>query len=834
MSTSVQLMGVPSADTPGAAVYVHNDKRSYIFGRTFEGAQRACLSRKIHFQRTEHIFVSGSVQWTQMAGLVSFLLDISAASSRASETTNQATKKAGAPGKPSWPRGVDLHGGDNLSHVLAALRAIVYRQPMRLAVHEQRDDPRTVVAENIEPDWQDDAIKVWKIPCRRAHSSRDGKKRGRASPLVARNADEDAAEQTTKARMLLSDPEVAALFIETDMFREGEQFYAIPRKLSQIKPSDVALTRRDGQLRRFKGPYTTDDASHRNPEETAWVLLKRGEFSRDELKTALNMRNAALPRTTYSDLSMSYIVKTHDRRGKMNSALANSLGVQGPDFRELASGKSVRVKDGTIVTPEMVVGETIPGNGFILADIESRDFLHSFLERPEWANAELMSNIKHMYWVLGPDLAAEPRIQEFIDAHPNMRHIMCAPETCPNMITHSHSATMQMQLRTIDPARFPMPQFDNSVNFPQPKDKSPVEFGRAGAKFQLMPRYKPVEDSVIPFLDLGAIRNMDPEVAMLVKQAQEKERDADRLSRMEAEEQDIPNRDTEVIPLGTGSSSPNTYRNVSATLIRVPGVGSYLLDCGEGTLGQIRRLFGTEKSQEVLRELRCIFISHLHADHLVGTLSVAKGWYEQTLRDGSNAKLAISCIRRFRFMLEELAQVEDFGLHRLEFLNCENLSRDDELEVHPQEERLGLRSVTRIPVDHCWRSHAVGFELTSGLRIAYSGDCRPSADFARECRGAHLLVHECTFDNDLASHAKEKKHSTAAEARAVARDMKARMTLLTHFSQRYVKSDRLKYVHETGPVVLTAFDMMRVKLGEFRQAAFYLPAIDKMIEGMAE
>ncbi len=51
----------------------------------------------------------------------------------------------------------------------------------------------------------------------------------------------------------------------------------------------------------------------------------------------------------------------------------------------------------------------------------------------------------------------------------------------------------------------------------------------------------------------------------------------------------LPSRDAEIICLGTGSSNPSKYRNVSATLLRVPGSGSYLFDCGEGTLGFVGR-----------------------------------------------------------------------------------------------------------------------------------------------------------------------------------------------------------------------------------------------------
>lgn len=42
--------------------------------------------------------------------------------------------------------------------------------------------------------------------------------------------------------------------------------------------------------------------------------------------------------------------------------------------------------------------------------------------------------------------------------------------------------------------------------------------------------------------------------------------------------------------------------------------GSLLLDCGEGTFGQLCRHYG-DAVDEVLSNISTVFISHLHADH---------------------------------------------------------------------------------------------------------------------------------------------------------------------------------------------------------------------------
>lgn len=49
-----------------------------------------------------------------------------------------------------------------------------------------------------------------------------------------------------------------------------------------------------------------------------------------------------------------------------------------------------------------------------------------------------------------------------------------------------------------------------------------------------------------------------------------------------------------------------------------------LLDCGEGTYGQIIRFFGHE-GDRVLANISAIYISHLHADHHIGLIGLLQG-----------------------------------------------------------------------------------------------------------------------------------------------------------------------------------------------------------------
>lgn len=51
-----------------------------------------------------------------------------------------------------------------------------------------------------------------------------------------------------------------------------------------------------------------------------------------------------------------------------------------------------------------------------------------------------------------------------------------------------------------------------------------------------------------------------------------------------------------------------------------------------------------------------------------------------------------------------------------------------------------------------------------------------------------VLINESTFTKDRQEHAEQKNHCTMEEALDVAKQIKAKYTVLTHFSQRYPKN----------------------------------------------
>jgi len=228
-----------------------------------------------------------------------------------------------------------------------------------------------------------------------------------------------------------------------------------------------------------------------------------------------------------------------------------------------------------------------------------------------------------------------------------------------------------------------------------------------------------------------------------------------------------------------------------------------------------------------------IWISHLHADHHLGTTSVIGAWNEATKDSEStrNNKLVVASDDGMIDWLREYSDVEDFGYDRLETITMSGHNRGLYKEFKPEQRQAsGLLSIQACRVDHCKGALAVVFNFPNGFKVAYSGDCRPSPEFARIGQGATLLIHEATFDDELQGDASAKKHSTTAEALDIGRQMGARRILLTHFSQRYQKIPVMEGTDGKDQVAIVAFDYMRVKIDDFAKVEAFKPALKKLYE----
>ncbi|KAI0180211.1 hypothetical protein GGR52DRAFT_530257 [Hypoxylon sp. FL1284] len=852
MLSYVQLITTPTADTSGTCLFLHFDNKRYIFGNISEGTQRAIVQRSIAIQKVEDVFVSGLVNWHNAGGLPGLIITLAdtmatkIASLKAKNEERAQNGKGKRPAEIATPK-LGLHGGKNISYLLATARRFIFRKGLPLVPHEICDDPRSTEKGGSGPDWQDSNINVWYMPIQ-SDARSPVSPRKRTHEEFTQGSDVEAQSTSSNeyspedARRTLIDTVITSMFSS-----DWKMDALVETKLHDVKmPAKIFVREKGSQLEPYTGPLPGSGESVPNIP-----VLVRKPWPGALVPT--------LPKTEPSSQSMCYMVKSYERRGKFNPKVAQELGVDRRDYKLLTDGKNAVGKDGMVVTPAMVLGESVPGTGFALLDLPDVSYIDSLVSRKEWSDDRLMEGIHVIFWNLGNGVKDDSRLQGFMQRLSSVKHIVSSPDSCPNMISLESVATQAFKLHCIDPDRFPLPAYDNEVslsNTPVTNTSSICELARTGKIVQLAPTILHQDNKIVPFPNLEKLarKNLSEEVLEMASQARAKISDPEFLAEVKKAESDIPHPDAEVIALGTGSAIPSKYRNVAGTLIRVPGIGNYLLDCGENTLGQLRRVFGNELP-EVLRDLKCVWISHLHADHHLGMASVIKAWHEETRSSRPSAKLLVASHRHMIYWLEEYANVEDFGIDRLEMVSFKEMdpsrpsARIFKPRIFDRRERaeFGLARIDACFVTHCYGALATSLTFPTGLKVAYSGDCRPSyKDFTVIGQGATLLVHESTFDDERRLDAIAKKHSTTSEAVVVGRLMRARRIFLTHFSQRYqniplvgdslvVRTDDDIAANASDKVladevVLVAFDYMRVRLGDFRKAQAFLPALQKLFQ----
>ena len=305
--------------------------------------------------------------------------------------------------------------------------------------------------------------------------------------------------------------------------------------------------------------------------------------------------------------------------------------------------------------------------------------------------------------------------------------------------------------------------------------------------------------------------------------------------------------------LGTSAGVPTKARNVSATAeFEASGSHWYMVDCGEGTQ---HRLLHTPLS---IRDLRAIFITHVHGDHCFGLpgLLASAGMSGRTqpldlvlptaLHDWVRQGLVASDTF-LPFELRLLA-VEDLVEWRSEAVQVTSVQLSHRVpsvgfvftELNPEPRldipRLEAKGIPRGPL---WGDLAKGLTVQHGGQLLHGSDyLRPSrpprrvivcgdndnpALLADAARGADVLVHEATFTQAVVERTGVTfGHSTAAAVARFAEAAGVRNLVLTHFSARYQHDSRRSpsiddvraeaLAHYSGRLVL-AQDLQRYHIG---------------------
>jgi ribonuclease Z len=329
---------------------------------------------------------------------------------------------------------------------------------------------------------------------------------------------------------------------------------------------------------------------------------------------------------------------------------------------------------------------TRPGQAFIIIEIPDQYHLDAINMSTKFES--LYNSNVIVFAILGPGIIEDPLYKQFSERFgPNSKHYVFDQRKSGHPVSFFGSAVSQNIFHSVCPKYFPRYQFSKLRDWNIDLDLSSwacqVAFPTPLMDIQIEPSFcVSSRSSRLDTVDIvsGEIIENSLELQGALNQAQPLDNDSN---------------DWIIIPLGTGSSIPSKFRNVSSTLVSTSS-GSILLDCGEGTVGQLSRIFSPQEGawhgkqsnsllmkrhptlKQLLSSIKLVFVSHLHADHHIGLIRL----FQET-----SHHIYIICPWRMWNYLKELNSFHPIDISRLTFIDSEHvlMPKDDTFNEYTKE-----------------------------------------------------------------------------------------------------------------------------------------------------
>lgn len=268
--------------------------------------------------------------------------------------------------------------------------------------------------------------------------------------------------------------------------------------------------------------------------------------------------------------------------------------------------------------------------------------------------------------------------------------------------------------------------------------------------------------------------------------------------------------------LGCYAATPRTISNPTAQVLEF-GKHLFLIDCGEGTQIQLRKL------KLRFSKINHIFISHLHGDHFFGLPGLVA-----TFRLlGRKTPLHIYGPKGIKEAVSLLLKLGDswtnypLHFHELSSADSELVFEDEKVTVHTipldhrvytngflfrekkHPRRIDKDKIDQYPLDkYTYQQLKDGKDVeTRDGRIisnkeltldpkpsqsyAFCSDTAYSEPIVKYLKKVDVLYHESTFLSTESELAQKTKHSTASEAASIASKAEVGTLILGHYSTRY-------------------------------------------------
>ncbi len=324
-----------------------------------------------------------------------------------------------------------------------------------------------------------------------------------------------------------------------------------------------------------------------------------------------------------------------------------------------------------------------------------------------------------------------------------------------------------------------------------------------------------------------------------------------------------------LIFLGTSAAIPTSTRSLSSVALKYRS-DILLFDCGTQNLQQKFVEANLKLNNPLL-----IFVSHLHADHVIGISGLL---FRFNLIDRT-APVKIFGPKNFfpYFLIQRLVMglKANYPLHvyeidkekdsLIEYEGLESPNPKSEIPIKDniifEKNRYSIKFARAkhsvptfaycfqekprygkfhpekalelgIPESRLWKTLQTGKTITyngkiidplkegivepprTGRKVTFSGDTAPCKSLIELGKDSDVLIHEATFSKELADTASERKHSTSVDAATDAKNMNAKKLFLTHISSRYEKDAEklLSEAREIFPNSFLAHDLLKEKI----------------------
>jgi Metal-dependent hydrolases of the beta-lactamase superfamily III len=250
---------------------------------------------------------------------------------------------------------------------------------------------------------------------------------------------------------------------------------------------------------------------------------------------------------------------------------------------------------------------------------------------------------------------------------------------------------------------------------------------------------------------------------------------------------------TQIVFLGTGTPFPDPKKSGPAVAIVVHG-SAYLVDAGTGIVR--RAMQASQSGIPALRprNLRIVFITHLHSDHTLGLPDLMNTpWVQKrpVPLEVYGPPGVAAMVSHLAAAYAEDADIRTNGLERESAAASKTNAHEVTNGVVYKDANV---TVTAFPVLHGSWKYALGYRFqTADRTIVVAGDTRPSEAVVSACNGCDVLIHESyTEQGYAASDTAWKKylrsfHTSATELAGIASRAKPKLLILYH--QMYFAKD---------------------------------------------